>query len=85
LIDSLAVLLHRPTAGDVAMGRGADGLWSRSTGARRYGRDVAGLLALKLVLLIALWMVAVDPAPHAPVDAAAVAARLGVEHQAATP
>ncbi|MBS0320244.1 MAG: hypothetical protein JSR18_06855 [Proteobacteria bacterium] len=51
--------------------------WFRSRGGRRYGRDIAVLLVLKLVLLALLWALAVRPAPRADTSPAAVAHHLG--------
>jgi hypothetical protein len=51
--------------------------WFRTQAGRSYGREIALLIVLKLVLLTLLWAVAVRPAPPADTSAAAVARHLG--------
>ncbi len=47
--------------------------WFRTRDGRRYGREIALLVVLKLVLLTLLWVVCIKPAPrvHATPDAVA--------------
>jgi hypothetical protein len=50
---------------------------------RRLGREVAGLIALKLVALALLWWLFFSPAHRTVVDADAAGRRLGVPQAAA--
>jgi hypothetical protein len=50
--------------------------WFASRPGRRYGRDIALLLLLKLLLLVGLWAVAVNPMPRADTSPASVARHL---------
>ncbi len=47
-----------------------------------FGRHIAGLLLLKLLLLVALWAVLVRPAPRATVDVERMAMRVGATARA---
>ena len=51
-------------------------IWSRTSVARRFGREILFLIVLKVVLLILLWWVAIKPAPRAETSPAAVAKHL---------
>jgi len=64
-----------PTVPDIAHRIDSRG-WFRSADGRRYGREIALLLVLKLVLLLALWAVAVKPATRADTSPAALAQHL---------
>jgi hypothetical protein len=65
---------HRPVV-DVAPAR--DAHWFRSRAGLSYGREIALLIVLKLVLLTLLWAIAVRPAPRADTSPIAVARHLG--------
>jgi hypothetical protein len=66
--------VHQPVV-DVTPASGAR--WFRSRAGRNYGREIALLIVLKLVLLTLLWAVAVRPAPRADTSPDAVARHLG--------
>jgi hypothetical protein len=51
--------------------------WFRTRAGRHYGREIALLIVLKLVLLTLLWAVAVRPVPRADTSPVAVARHLG--------
>jgi hypothetical protein len=42
---------------------------------RRYGYEIAGIIAIKLPLLLLLWLVVIRPWPHDPANAALSVAR----------
>ena len=52
------------------------GLWFRSAAGRRYGRDFAFLILVKIVLLMILYFVFVAPQPRADTSPTAMSARL---------
>jgi uncharacterized membrane protein len=52
---------------------------------RRLSRELAGLIAIKLVALALLWWLFFSPAHRTAVDADAAGRRLGVAEAAATP
>ena len=64
-----------PPAGEIAP-RG-NARWFGSRDGRSYGRDIALLIVLKLVLLTLLWTVAVRPVPRADTSSGAIARHLG--------
>ena len=51
-------------------------IWSRTAEARRFGREILFLIALKIVLLILLWWVAIKPAPRVEQSPSVVARHL---------
>ena len=51
--------------------------WFRTAAGHRFGREIALLLVLKVVLLAALWWVAVRPAERADTSPTSVARHLG--------
>ena len=51
--------------------------WFRTAAGHRFGREIALLLVLKVVLLFALWSVAVRPVERADTSSSAIARHLG--------
>jgi hypothetical protein len=65
--------MERP--GELA-GPAPGAIWSRTSEARRFGREIVVVIALKAALLTLLWWVAIQPAPRADTSPAAVAKHL---------
>ena len=63
-------------AADLAVPAPAKAVWSRTSTARRFGREILALIVLKVVLLTLLWWVAIQPAPRADTSPTAVAKHL---------
>ena len=50
--------------------------WFRSRGGRRFGREFAAIVILKLVALLLIWFVCIRPQPRADTAPAAIATHL---------
>ena len=53
-----------------------DRSWFRSRGGRRFGREFAAIVILKLLALLLIWFVCIRPLPRADTAPAAVATHL---------
>jgi hypothetical protein len=53
-----------------------DRSWFRSRGGRRFGREFAAIVVLKLLALLLIWFVCIRPQPRADTAPAAVATHL---------